>query len=215
MPEKIFEVAAWGKYIYRSDVERHNFERQVQNNDSGIRFFTYSSQWLASLHVVIEGWYSLKTSDTAIDQLLSVYDDYVLTIKRCRNAVYHYQKDILDKRVNKAVSDIELLIWAGALLDEFIRFLYIYPFNDIGICEESLHLQKEYLSLIEWIPKEAGWVKWYETYVSVFQYCEGSNAALLKRTPENDRKIEVVFQKLKSIKVNPYISMLSRIQTNA
>jgi len=214
MPEKIFEVASWGKYIYRSDIERHNFEQKIQNDESGIRFFVYSSQWLASLSVVVEGWCSLKESDKEIYELLSVYEDYVLTIKRCRNAVYHYQKNILDKRVEKAVSDKELITWAGALLDEFIRFLYIYPFKDHGICEESLHLQKEYLDLVGWIPKEAGWVRWYETYVSIFQYYEGSNAVLLKRTPENDRKIESVLRKLKTIKANPYISMLSRIQGN-
>jgi len=215
MPEKIFEVASWGKYIYRSDIERHNYERKIQNDENGIIFFIYSSQWLASLHVVVEGWRSLKESDKTINELLSVYDDYVLTIRRCRNAVYHYQKDILDKRVEKAVSDKEIFTWAGALLDEFIRFLYIYPFNYHGLCEESLHLQKEYLGLVGWVPKEAGWVTWYETYVSIFQYYEGSNAVLLKRTPENDRKIEGVFRELKTIKANPYISMLSRIQVNA
>ncbi len=211
MIEKIFEVASWGKYIYRSDIERHNFERRIQNDKSGIRFFIYSSQWLASLYVVIEGWCSLKESDKAINELLSVYKDYVLTIKRCRNAVYHYQKDIIDKRVEKAVSNKELITWGAALLDEFIRFLYTYPFNNHDICEESLHLQKEYLDLIGWVPKEAGWVKWYEIYVSIFQYYDGCNAALLRQTPENDRKIEGVLQKLKTIKANPYISMLSRI----
>ena len=119
MPEKIIEVASCGKYIYRSDIDRHNFEHRVQNDDSGIRFFTYSSQWLASLYVVAEGWDSLKLSDTAIDKLLSVYEDYVLIIKRCRNAVYHYQKDILDKRIEKAVSNKELLVWAGGPWSSF------------------------------------------------------------------------------------------------
>ncbi len=38
MPEKIFEVTSWGKYIYRSDIERHNFERKIKNDGSGIRF---------------------------------------------------------------------------------------------------------------------------------------------------------------------------------
>lgn len=212
MPEKIFEVASWGKYIYRSDIERNNFDRNIQNDASGVMYFIYSSQWLASLYVVVEGWYSLKESDKAIHELLSIYEDYVLTIKRCRNAVCHYQKDILDKRVEKAVSDNELMLWAGALLDEFIRFLYIYPFKDHGISNESLDLQKEYLELVGWVPKEAGWPKWYETYVSIIQYYVGKNSTLSERTPENDRKIEDILKELKTIKANPYISMLSRIK---
>ncbi len=165
--------------------------------------------------MAVEGWYSLKESDKAINELLSEYEDYVLTIKRCRNAVYHYQKDILDKRVEKAVSAPEITAWAGALLDEFIRFMYIYPFKAHGVCEESLNLQKEYLGLVGWVPKEAGWVMWYETYISIFQYYEGSNSNLLKRTAKNDKNIEAAFEKLKTIRANPYISMLPRIKANA
>ena len=41
MSEKIFEVAAWGKYIYRSDIERHHYEYKIQNDESGIRFYIY------------------------------------------------------------------------------------------------------------------------------------------------------------------------------
>ena len=81
--------------------------------------------------------------------------------------------------------------------------------------EESLHLQKEYLDLVGWVPKEAGWVMWYETYISIFQYYEGSNSSLLKRTPENDKSIEATLKKLITIRANPYISMLSRIKANA
>jgi len=211
MPDKIFQVASWGKYIYRADIERHNFEQRIQSDESGIRFFIYTSQWLASLYVVVEGWQSLKVSDKAINNLLEVYEDYVLIIKRCRNAVYHYQKEVLDKRVEKAVCEKELIIWAGALLDEFIRFLYIYPFNKHGVCKESLHLQKEYLELAGWVPTNTGWTEWYEIYVYIIQYYEGSNVELLKRTSENDLKIEGIWKKLKTTKVNPYISMLSRI----
>jgi hypothetical protein len=215
MSEKIFEVASWGKYIFRSDIERQYFERKVLSDENGIRFFIYTSQWLASLYVVVEGWYSLKQSDETINDLLSAYEDYVLIIKRCRNAVYHFQKDILDKRVEKAVREKELTTWAGALLDEFIRFLYIFPFKECGICKESLHLHKEYLGLIGWIPKEHLWVKWYDVYIDIFQYYEGSNIKLLKRTPANDRKMERVLEELKRGKPNPYISMLSRIETDA
>jgi hypothetical protein len=214
MSEKIFEVAAWGKYIYRSYAERHHYEYKIQNDESVIRFYIYSSQWLASLYVVVEGWLSLKESDKAIDELLSVYEDYVLIIKRCRNAVYHYQKDIVDKRVEKAVTNQELITWAGALLDEFIRFLYIYPFNKHGICEETVHLQKEYLDLVGWTPNVGGWVEWYETFFFILQYYDGNNPEILTRTLQNDRKIEGVLKKLKSINANSYISMLSRIKAN-
>ena len=215
MEKKIFESASWGKYIYRSEMERLNFDQNIQNDDSGIRYFIYSSQWLASLYVVIEGWGILKFTDVRIDKLLSKYDDYVLTVKRCRNAVYHYQKDVLDTRVEKAVSDKEILIWAGALLDEFTRFFFMYPIFIYGICKESLHLQREYLGLIGWVPKNENLIKWFEVLVYITEYYQGSNAELLERNPENDRKVEDVLRKLKASEINPYISQLSRLYENA
>ena len=211
MEEKIFEAASWGKYIYRSEIERLNFDQRIQNDDSGVRYFIYSSQWLSSLYVVIEGWQSLGFSNERIDKLLSAYDDYVLTVKRCRNAVYHYQKDVLDKRVEKAVSDTDILTWAGALLDEFIRFLFMYPILINGLCEESLYLQKEYLDLIGWVPKNENLVKSFELLLDLSQYYQGGNAELLERNPENDQKINDTIQKLEALEINPYISQLSRL----
>jgi len=211
MEEKIFEAASWGKYIYRSEIERLNFDQRIQNDDSGVRYFIYSSQWLSSLYVVIEGWQSLGFSNDRIEKLLSTYDDYVLTVKRCRNAVYHYQKDVLDKRVEKAVSDTDILIWAGALLDEFIRFLFMYPILINGLCEESLYLQKEYLDLIGWVPKNENLVKSFELLLDLSQYYQGGNAELLERNPENDQKINDTIQKLEALEINPYISQLSRL----
>lgn len=211
MEDKILETAAWGKYIYRSEIEFLNFNNNLQNDDSGIRFFIYSSQWLASLYVVIEGWKNLKFSDPRIDKLLTIYDDYVLTIKRCRNAVYHYQEDVVDQRVEKAVSDQEIFTWAGGLLDEFIKFLFMYPISLHGLCEESLDLQREYFDLIGWIPKNKNIVKWFQVLLDISEYYQGGNAALLVRNPVNDLKIRDVFQKLKASEINPYISQLSRL----
>lgn len=215
MKDKIFEVASWGKYIYRSDIEYRNYEKSIENDEGGIRFFIYSSHWLASLYVVVEGWGSLKLKDARIEKLLLMYEDYVLTIKRCRNAVYHYQKDVLDKRVEAAVGDKELQVWAGALLDEFIRFLYLYPLSTYGICEESLSLQEEYFGLIGWVPERVNVVKWLENYICIIQYYKESNAELLERSSENDDRVGIIFQKLKSVEINPYTPMLSRITRNA
>lgn len=136
-------------------------------------------------------------------------------IKRCRNAVFYYQKNTLDNRVETAVSDKEIFIWAGALLDEFIRFLYSYPFQIDGINKESLHLQKEYLSLIGWFPSNIGWVEWFETVSIIAQYYEGENVELLPRSHDNDEKIHRIITKLNNVNPNPYIQYLSRIKNDA
>lgn len=142
---------------------------------------------------------------------MTVYSDYVLIIKRCRNAVYHYQKDILDKRVENAVRNKELLIWSGALLDEFVRFLFLYPVSLYGISKDSMHLQEKYLDLIGWVPKNANLMKWFEILVAISLYYQGSSVELLDRNPVNDLIIDDVIVKLKSLEINPYISELSRL----
>ena len=211
MLEYIFEVAAWGKYIYRSDAERNKFEQEIESCDDGLLYFIYSSQYLASLYVVIEGWNTLKLTDRRIDPLLSSYEDYVQTVRRCRNAVYHYQKKYLDDRVKGAVGESEIFTWAGALLDEFIRYMYLYPFSAEGICDESIHLHEEYMELIAWTPKYSGWVRWFETYTYICQYYKGENPELLERTVENDEIINRALIKLGALQVNPYITSLSRL----
>ena len=104
-----------------------------------------------------------------------------------------------------------MLIWSGALLDEFVRFLFLYPVSIYGICKDSLHLQKEYLDLIAWVPKNANLVKWFEILVDILLYYQGSSVELLDRNPVNDMVIDDVIVKLKSLEINPYISELSRL----
>lgn len=91
----------------------------------------------------------------------------------------------------------------------------MYPISIYELCEESLHLQKEYLDLIGWVPKNENLVKWFEVLVEITQYYQGSNSELLERNPENDRKTQDVLEKLKVSEVNPYISQLSRLYKNA
>lgn len=204
---------AWGKYIYWAYTQREQCEKNIQENDNyAILFFIYSSHWLASLHVAVEGWKSLNEEDETIEKLLSNYEDFALIIKKCRNAVYHYQKTILDKRIYNAIKEEELSIWAGALLDEFIRYLYIYPFTISGICSEAIDLQKEYFDCIGWYPKDHVWVKWYEIFLMVFHYMKKDGLSELETTPANDKKIIDIWTKLKEYNPNPYTPQLSRLK---
>jgi hypothetical protein len=87
----------------------------------------------------------------------------------------------------------------------------MYPILINGLCEESLYLQKEYLDLIGWVPKNENLVKSFELLLDLSQYYQGGNAELLERNPENDQKINDTIQKLEALEINPYISQLSRL----
>lgn len=214
--DKIHQMMAWGKYICWAYKQRENCEKEIQldNNDNYPMFFLYKSQWYASLHVVVEGWESLQESDETIEKLLSEYKDFALLIKKCRNATYHYQKSILDKRISNSLEQSELFAWTGALLDEFIRYLYAYPLKIAGICIESINLQKDYFDCIGWFPDDHLWINWYDLFLTVFHYVNKDGLSELETTPANDIKIKELWVRLEVYNPNPYISSLSRLKSD-
>jgi hypothetical protein len=60
--------------------------------------FAAMSVWYALLYVVIEGYRELECKDENVDRLLS-QDEYVQTLRRFRNAIFHYQEDPLPKKL--------------------------------------------------------------------------------------------------------------------
>ncbi len=62
-------------------------------NKLNIESNIYMSYWYGGLYVVIEGWLNLKLSDPVIDSLLN--SDNVGLLKRYRNGVFHFQKNIM------------------------------------------------------------------------------------------------------------------------
>jgi hypothetical protein len=75
-----------------------------------IAFITY---WIASLHVLSEGWQRLGLQDPGIDPLLS--EEHLETLRRYRNTVFHFQADLDDPRVNALSGNPETVSWVFAL----------------------------------------------------------------------------------------------------
>ena len=60
-------------------------------------FYTLSV-WYSLLYVVVEGFRELKLSDPKIDELLS-QEEYTETLRRFRNATFHFQTDPLSDKL--------------------------------------------------------------------------------------------------------------------
>jgi hypothetical protein len=214
--DMIHQMMAWGQYLHWSSIQREQFLR-ILEEDTDIqnsRFIGSCSHWMASLYVAIEGWYNLKQDDKGINQLLSKYEDYILILKRCRNAVYHYQTSILDKRIQNAFRQNELSTWADALQSEFERYLFIYPIKNFGISPESMDLQKDYFGCIGWKPKNNVWVKWFELFFICYNYVKNNQLNKLEKSKLNDLKIAKLYASLNEINPNNLISLLSRIDSD-
>lgn len=146
-------VAAWGQYLHWAHLQ---FERYVEAEDN-VSVPTQTAavaHWLAAEFVVLEGWRELGLSGTRVSRLLDIYPEHIETLRRCRNAVYHFQKKLLDDRIIKCLqNEAEELTWSVALHEEFQRFLVAYPYTVSGNFDDQAELADELATCIGWFPE--------------------------------------------------------------
>ena len=212
--EKFHKLISWGQYVHWANIQYEQTRRISKENCHYSRTIGAGAHWLAAQYVVIEGWNALKEKDASINRLLSKYEDYVSILRRCRNAVYHYQDRILDNRIQKALGESEMTHWAAALQDEFERFLFMYPFKECGMCAESINLHNEYFGCIGWKPTDNVWVKWFDVYFICVNYVRNNDLNELEKSKENDEKIIQLYASLMDSKPNELMSKLSRLRKN-
>jgi hypothetical protein len=85
-------------------------------DDYGVFMF----YWYGGLYVVIEGYYQLHLKDPKIDALLA--SPNVDLLKRCRNGVFHFQKDYLDDRLLGCMQQDNSVKWVRQLTESFSQF---------------------------------------------------------------------------------------------
>ena len=72
---------------------------------------------------MLEGWKELGLNSPRISLLLGAYPEHTELLRRCRNAIYHFQKTAIDPRIERMIQDeSEELRWAAALHFEFQGF---------------------------------------------------------------------------------------------
>jgi len=76
--------------------------------------------WYGHLHVTIEGWKELGLVDSTIDALLS--SPNVDSLRRLRNAVWHFQRDWVDSRILGFMVQPGVVDWVREVNRQFGRF---------------------------------------------------------------------------------------------
>jgi hypothetical protein len=71
--------------------------------------------WCGLLFTVVEGYQDLKLTDSQVDALLS-QSTRVDALRRCRNGVFHFQKDYFDDRLIAPMRDLFFTEWALQLM---------------------------------------------------------------------------------------------------
>jgi len=214
--ENLPKMISWGQYLHWAEIQYSEYKQSINNDMDDSSFFGKIAHWLAAEYVVLEGWYEIKESDEIIDELISSYDDYCQVLRRCRNAIYHYRKEILDKRIIEAANfKNEFHPWITALRCEFQRFLYFYPYKDFGLNKETEKLREEYEMAIGWLPADIPSVRKFRLYKICFDYCQGNEDSLYEKSPEKDELIRDTLQKLTEIDMNPWVTKLKRLRNRS
>lgn len=213
MEQKIYKQMALGQYIYWSRLQFDSFIYSANQNKTDEEILGRYVHWLSSLHVVIEGWDEQSCTDVRIDKILDTYKEYREILRKCRNAVYHYQKSQVDKRIKTALAQLEMKEWASILQNEFECYIYMYPFKNFGLCYETYELHEAFLASIGWIPNNH-LIDMQDLYLLCVNYVYQNELNNLEKTKENDAKIAATWVEMEKIRDSEVESMLSRWHSN-
>ena len=113
------KLIAWGQYMHWAELQFQQFKARDPTTDVAAAIGTVA-HWLASEYVVLEGWRELNVPSGRISALIQSYPEHQDLLRRCRNAVFHFQKQALDPRLSTVLADErEELRWSIALHFEF------------------------------------------------------------------------------------------------
>jgi hypothetical protein len=77
--------------------------------------------WYSLIYVVVEGYMELRLQDEHVDALLS-NDELVGHLRRFRNSVFHYQRDLLSQKHLDFLASEGSELWVRELNRAFERF---------------------------------------------------------------------------------------------
>lgn len=209
--EQILKIVAWGQYVHWADLQFNRF-MALDESANEATCIGVAAHWLASEYVVLEGWHQIGATDSKINTLISLYPDHQNILRKCRNAVYHFQTKPLDERIRKCLRDEdEEFAWAISLHFEFQRYLLLYWYNHKGTPEEIEGLLKEAEACIGWLPTEtphAGIIRVYKKCMTLAKLVD---ERILDPTDESTKLIISTLDNLSRIDGEPFTSRLKRV----
>jgi hypothetical protein len=131
MQTEAFEsIVSFGQYLHWSQMQFDHF-RAFNEESNDADYIGALAHWIASVYVAAEAWHELGLSDSTISSLITKYDDIYKTMRRFRNAVYHFQpKPMSMKLTDFLAPGAESNPFARALQFELQRFLVSSVSND-------------------------------------------------------------------------------------
>lgn len=210
----IRRMVAWGQYLHWAHMQFQRFVQLPDSVDVATRIGAVS-HWLAAEYIVLEGWREIGLKGRRVCQLLALYPELQETLRRCRNAVYHFQVDSLDDRILKCLqNDNEELTWATALHEEFQRMLAIYPYLKTGSFTEQAELADELAACIGWFPEETLTASQIRILRKTLEWSEIVASDQSEHRQEARRMIANTSEEILAMKSDQHLTSLKRWTSN-
>lgn len=203
-------IIAWGQYIHWAQLQFERFS-SIGVDDSDSRQIGIFAHWLAAEYVVLEGWRELGITDKRVSKLIELYPENCETLRRCRNAVYHFQPEILDRRIINCLKDQnEEAVWSIALHYEFQRILIAYPYALSGTIEEQAEIANEIEFCVGWMPKDIPSARKILLLRKCLEFQRTIAASDSPNIEEGRRLVDSTLEKLAEIEDMSFASKLTR-----
>lgn len=144
------KIISWAQYLQWADINYNRYICDEENTTT--EEIAKCLQWFASEYVVIDGWTEIKATNEKIDKILTEKSSSIQLLRRARNAVYHYQKKPLDKRLIEFVSDFSHDSWLIDLHEFFLMYLLNYPASIYPYEERKEEFVYKFYEVIGWKP---------------------------------------------------------------
>jgi hypothetical protein len=152
---------AWFRYLHAAQVFKEQFEATLDlpeiegfvygRNPTSFLWMTY---WYSSLYVVIEAWQELGLRSPLIDFLLERQQGLIAALKRFRNAVFHYQKQLHHPKLAEFLQTGEKSVLLIRLLhDSFVRYYWEWLEALPGTEVQQKALRENVAAFVGWIPR--------------------------------------------------------------
>lgn len=211
----VLRMAAWGQYLHWAHLQFERFVELPDETEMATKIAAVS-HWLAAEYVVLEGWRELGVKGGPVSTLLNLYPEHQETLRRCRNAVYHYQNQLLDPRIVKCIqNEDEELTWAAALHEEFQRFLAAYPYLHPGSFSEQSELAEEIAACIGWSPEATLTASQYRIFRKVLKLHELTQDDLSPSGDEAREMIARTSEKAVALRFDNHLKSLTRWPADA
>jgi hypothetical protein len=208
----VLSIIAWGQYLHWAELQFRRYLACEEGTGTS-EVLGSAAHWLAAEYVVQEGWREIGASDEAIERVLMLYPEHSDILRRCRNAVYHFQKEVLDKRILHCITDdSEELSVAAALHFEFQRYLFQYPYRFSGSADDISGLRADITACIGWFPDDSAIARVWRVQNQCLKLVSITEGDSTNDAQELRAMAASSLDRILQLDVTPMTSRLKRIQ---